>query len=48
MIHEAARQTGAEAIVTRNKPDFLRAEIPAHSPEEMIQILEQRSSNDEG
>jgi predicted nucleic acid-binding protein len=48
VIHEAARQIGSEAIVTRNKPDFLHAEIPAHSPEEMIQILKQRSSNDEG
>jgi predicted nucleic acid-binding protein len=47
VIHEAARQTGAEAIVTRNKPDFTYAEIPVHSPEEMIQSLS-HSPTDEG
>jgi predicted nucleic acid-binding protein len=48
VLHEAARQTGVEAIVTRNGSDFRHAEIPVHSPEEMIRILSQHSSDDEG
>jgi predicted nucleic acid-binding protein len=45
VLHAAARQVGAEAIVTRNQSDFRRSEIPVHSPEEMIQILHQRSQD---
>jgi predicted nucleic acid-binding protein len=47
VLHEAARQIGAEAIVTRNGSHFRRAEIPAHSPDEMIRILSHHSSGNE-
>jgi predicted nucleic acid-binding protein len=45
VLHEAARQVGVDAIVTRNRSDFRRALLPAHSPEEMIRILGQRSQD---
>jgi predicted nucleic acid-binding protein len=45
VLHEAARQVGVDAIVTRNRSDFRRALLPAHSPEEMIRILGHRSQD---
>jgi predicted nucleic acid-binding protein len=45
VLHEAAMQVGADAIVTRNQSDFRQARLPVHSPEEMIQILGQRSQD---
>ena len=39
VLHEAARQAGAEAIVTRNRSDFASSEIPVYSPEDLVQIL---------
>jgi predicted nucleic acid-binding protein len=45
VLHAAARQIGADAIVTRNQSDFSRSEIPVHSPEEMILILSQASQD---
>jgi predicted nucleic acid-binding protein len=45
VLYEAARQVGADAIVTRNKPDFRQARLPVHSPEEMIRILDQQSQD---
>ena len=39
VLHEAARQVGAEAIVTRNQEDFASSEIPVYSPEELAQAL---------
>ena len=45
VLHEAAMQVGADAIVTRNQSDFRQARLPVHSPEEMIQILGQQSQD---
>jgi predicted nucleic acid-binding protein len=45
VLHEAARQVEVDAIVTRNRSDFRRALLPAHSPEEMIRILGHRSQD---
>ncbi|MEO6193721.1 MAG: PIN domain-containing protein [Thermoanaerobaculia bacterium] len=45
VLHEAALQVGADAIVTRNLSDFHHARLPAHSPEEMIRILGQQSQD---
>jgi predicted nucleic acid-binding protein len=45
VLHEAARQVGADVIVTRNQSDFRQARLPVHSPEEMIRILGQRSQD---
>ena len=39
VLYEAARQAGAEAIVTRNQDDFASSEIPVYSPEELAQAL---------
>lgn len=39
VLYEAARQAGAEAIVTRNQDDFANSEIPVYSPEELAQAL---------
>lgn len=40
VLHEAARQAGAEVIVTRNRSDFADSEIPVYSPEELAQALD--------
>jgi len=40
VLHEAARQIEAQAIVTRNTKDFDRAEIPVYTPEELKAILD--------
>lgn len=40
VLHEAARQIEAQAIVTRNTKDFERAEIPVYTPEELKAILD--------
>jgi len=39
VIHEAACHTGVEAIVTRNKKDFIKSRIPVYSSEEMVKLL---------
>jgi predicted nucleic acid-binding protein len=39
VIHEAARFTGADGIVTRDPKGFKKAEIRIYSPEELIQEL---------
>jgi predicted nucleic acid-binding protein len=36
VTHEAARNSGAAAIVTRNAKDFARSTIPVFSPKELI------------
>ncbi len=38
--HEAARQVGAEAIVTRNTRDYKKSIIPVYSPSELVRLLE--------
>lgn len=39
VIHQAACQSGAQAIVTRNGKDFRGAELPVYAPEEMLKVL---------
>lgn len=39
VVHEAARQVDAGAIVTRNVRDFKYAVIPVYSPAEMFKML---------
>jgi predicted nucleic acid-binding protein len=46
VLHEAARQVGAQAIVTRDPGDYRKVQLPIYSPEEMIRILELRESSD--
>jgi predicted nucleic acid-binding protein len=36
VLHEAARNAGAAAIVTRNGKDFTRSELPVFSPAELL------------
>ena len=43
VLHEAARQSGAEAIVTRNRDDFANSEIPVYSPEELAEALDSQA-----
>jgi predicted nucleic acid-binding protein len=44
VLHEAARQVSAEAIVTRDPDDFKRAVLPVYSPRELHQALALRAS----
>ncbi|HIJ82173.1 MAG TPA: PIN domain-containing protein [Desulfuromonadales bacterium] len=39
VIHEAAFLVGVDAIVTRNKKDFITSRIPVYSSEEMVKLL---------
>lgn len=39
VLHEAACYVGVEAIVTRNRKDFIKSRIPVYSAEEMIKIV---------
>jgi predicted nucleic acid-binding protein len=48
VLHEAARQVEAQAIVTRNVQDFDPSEIPVYTPEELKAILDLRPSEPEG
>jgi predicted nucleic acid-binding protein len=43
---EAARQVDAQAIVTRNRPDFRNAPLPVHTPAEMIKLLRLKEEAD--
>lgn len=40
VLHEAARQVSAEAIVTRDPQDFLKSDLPVYSPQALRQILD--------
>ncbi len=42
VIHEAARQAGAEVIVTRDPGGFKKATVTVLAPEECAKIVEQR------
>lgn len=42
VLYEAAREVGAEAIVSRNQSDFQLARIPVYLPEEMLRVLGER------
>lgn len=39
VIYAAACHVGIEAIVTRNKKDFITSRIPVYSSEEMVKLL---------
>lgn len=41
--YEAARAAGCQAIVTRNKKDFKKAELSVFSPQELLDYLDQQS-----
>ena len=43
VIHEAAREAGAAAIVTRNGKDFARSELPVFSPAELLAAVRAES-----
>lgn len=42
VLTEAARQTGAEGIVTRNVKDFHRSPLPVYAPDELLAALGDR------
>lgn len=39
VLHEAARQVAADAIVTRNPRHFLRAVLPVYTPDDLCRAL---------
>ena len=39
VLHEAARQVGADALVTRNGKDFRRAKLAVYGPEDFISAI---------
>ena len=40
VLHEAARQARAEAIVTRNLDDFRKSQLPVYAPDELLSALD--------
>ena len=40
VLHEAARHTAADGIVTRNVDDFSEAVLPVYTPAELLQIIQ--------
>lgn len=40
VLHEAARETGASAIVTRDSEGFAAARLRIYAPGELVQIVE--------
>jgi len=44
VLHEAARQIGATAIVTRNPRHFKKAALSVYSPEELSRALDLRAA----
>jgi predicted nucleic acid-binding protein len=47
VLHEAARQVGAQGIVTRNPRHFKKAVLPIYTPEELSRALELRDREPE-
>ena len=39
VLHEAAVEVGAEAIITRNASDFRKAEVPVYTPDQFNRLL---------
>ena len=39
VLHEAARHDLADALVTRNESDFLKAQLPVYSPAEFLEMI---------
>ena len=50
VLHEAARQSDADALVTRNEKDFKKAALPVYEPGELIGIMiaQQQEEPDDG
>jgi len=44
VLHEAARQAAAEAIVTRNAQHFKKSVLPVFTPGELLRVLAARES----
>lgn len=44
VIHEAARNAGASALVTRNGKDFARSALPVFSPSELLAAVRAESA----
>ena len=42
VLHEAARQADADALVTRNESDFRKAVLTVYEPRELINIVQAR------
>ena len=42
VLHEAARQADADALVTRNESDFRKAVLAVYEPRELINIVQAR------
>ena len=42
VLHEAARQANADALVTRNESDFRKAVLAVYEPRELINIVQAR------
>lgn len=40
VLGESAALVSADAIVTRNKRDFLAARVPAYTPSELLNLLD--------
>ena len=45
VLHEAARQVDAKAIVSRNTSHFKNAELPVYTPAELLEILDLQSAD---
>ena len=42
VLHEAARQADADALVTRNESDFRKAVLTVYEPRELLNIVQAR------
>lgn len=42
VLYEAARHSGAEALVTRSFPAFKGAQVPVTTPEQLLKVLSQK------
>jgi len=47
LLHEAARQIGAQGIVTRNPRHFKKASMPVYLPEDLSRALDLRAQESE-
>ncbi len=45
VLHEAARQADADALVTRNESDFKTAALPVYEPRELLNIVQARHTH---
>ena len=48
VLHEAALQSGAQCIVTRNVDDFVSAVIPVYTPEQFMEALRNEDAEPQG